>query len=103
MRGKRLLNPSLKGTSYRRFGLLIVCRKAKEQSSSQNCIPNFINTIFRKGTDPNIDSYSAFFDNQKLKSTGLDGYLKGLSIDELHFAGLAADYCVYYSRWMRLT
>ena len=35
-----------------------------------------INTIFRKGTDPNIDSYSAFFDNQKLKSTGLDGYLK---------------------------
>ena len=57
----------------------------------------FINTIFRKGTDPNIDSYSAFFDNQQLKSTGLDGYLKGLSIEELHFAGLAADYCVYYS------
>lgn len=56
-----------------------------------------INAIFRKGTNPDIDSYSAFFDNQKLKETGLDGYLKGLHLDELHFAGLAADYCVYYS------
>ncbi|MFC2350765.1 MAG: isochorismatase family protein, partial [Capnocytophaga granulosa] len=44
-----------------------------------------------------IDSYSAFFDNQKFKETGLDGYLKGLHLDELHFAGLAADYCVYFS------
>ena len=58
---------------------------------------NAINAIFRKGTNPDIDSYSAFFDNQKLKETGLDGYLKGLHLDELHFAGLAADYCVYFS------
>ncbi len=58
---------------------------------------NTIAAIFRKGTNPDIDSYSAFFDNQQLKSTGLDGYLKGLSIEELHFVGLAADYCVYFS------
>lgn len=58
---------------------------------------NTVAAIFRKGMDPNIDSYSAFFDNQKLKNTGLNGYLKGLNIQELHFAGLAADYCVYFS------
>ena len=56
-----------------------------------------ISLIIRKGTNPDIDSYSAFFDNQKLKSTGLDVYLRGLDIEELHFVGVAADYCVYYS------
>lgn len=58
---------------------------------------NKITAIFRKGTNSEIDSYSGFFDNQRLKSTGLKGYLKELKITELHFAGLAADYCVYYS------
>ena len=58
---------------------------------------NLITAIFRKGTDNQIDSYSGFYDNHHLKSTGLAGYLKELKITELHFAGLAADYCVYYS------
>ena len=53
--------------------------------------------IFRKGMDPAIDSYSAFFDNRGLRATGLDGYLRGLNVDTLYIAGLAADYCVYYS------
>lgn len=56
-----------------------------------------ITAIFRKGTNPDIDSYSGFFDNERLQSTGLCGYLKELKITELHFVGLAADYCVYYS------
>jgi nicotinamidase/pyrazinamidase len=50
-----------------------------------------------KGTDPKIDSYSTFFDNEKLKSTGLEEYLRKLGVDELYFAGLATDYCVRYS------
>lgn len=54
-------------------------------------------TIFRKGTDPNIDSYSAFFDNGHLKSTGLTGYLKEKGAEKLYFCGLAADICVYFS------
>lgn len=54
-------------------------------------------TIFRKGTDPNIDSYSAFYDNGHLKSTGLTGYLKEKGATQLFFCGLAADICVYYS------
>ncbi len=56
-----------------------------------------IETIFRKGMDPNIDSYSGFFDNGKRKDTGLAAYLKGRNIDEVYLAGLAGDFCVYYS------
>lgn len=54
-------------------------------------------TIFRKGTDPKIDSYSAFYDNGHLKSTGLTGYLKEKGASQLFFCGLAADICVYFS------
>ena len=56
-----------------------------------------IAAIFRKGIHPDIDSYSAFFDNLRRRQTGLDGYLRGLGIGRLTIAGLAADYCVYYS------
>ncbi|AVR44940.1 bifunctional nicotinamidase/pyrazinamidase [Christiangramia fulva] len=56
-----------------------------------------IEAIFRKGTNPKIDSYSGFYDNAHLKSTGLAGYLKEKGAKELFFAGLAGDYCVYFS------
>jgi len=56
-----------------------------------------INKIFYKGTDPNIDSYSAFFDNAHRKSTGLDDYLKKKGIEEVYILGLATDYCVKFS------
>ena len=52
--------------------------------------------IFRKGTAKEIDSYSAFYDNAHLKSTGLAGYLKEKGVEELYFCGLAAEYCVYF-------
>ncbi len=58
---------------------------------------NPIETIFRKGTNPEMDSYSGFYDNNHLKSTGLTGYLKDKEVGELHFCGLAEDFCVYYS------
>lgn len=53
--------------------------------------------IFRKGTDINIDSYSAFYDNNQLKATGLSGYLKEKKVSQLYFCGLASDICVYFS------
>ena len=53
-----------------------------------------IEAIFRKGMDPEIDSYSAFFDNGMKKATGLEGYLKDRKVDEIHICGLAADFCV---------
>ncbi len=56
-----------------------------------------IAAIFRKGMDAEIDSYSAFFDNGHRKTTGLEGYLKGLGVKEVHVCGLAADYCVFFS------
>jgi nicotinamidase/pyrazinamidase len=58
---------------------------------------NKIAAIFRKGMDPEIDSYSGFYDNGHQISTGLSGYLKEKGISELHFCGLAADICVYYT------
>ena len=56
-----------------------------------------IEAIFRKGTNPEIDSYSAFFDNGHRKSTGLADYLRGRGVTQVYIVGLAADYCVYYS------
>jgi len=53
--------------------------------------------IFRKGTNKNIDSYSAFYDNEHLKSTGLASYLKEKGTTELFLCGLASDICVYFS------
>jgi len=58
---------------------------------------NTIEAIFRKGTNPEIDSYSGFFDNDHEKSTGLAGYLKEKTATELYFCGLAADICVYFT------
>lgn len=53
--------------------------------------------VFRKGTDRDIDSYSAFYDNGHLKSTGLAGYLKEKGVSQLFLCGLAGDICVYFS------
>lgn len=53
--------------------------------------------VLRKGFRPGLDSYSAFFENDGSTPTGLDGYLRGLGITTVYVAGLALDYCVYYS------
>lgn len=53
--------------------------------------------ILRKGTNPEIDSYSAFMENDKKTPTGLEAYLKGLGIEQIFLCGLATDYCVFYS------
>jgi nicotinamidase/pyrazinamidase len=53
--------------------------------------------VLRKGFDPNIDSYSAFFENDRVTPTGLAGYLEERNLTRVFFAGLAYDYCVGYS------
>lgn len=55
------------------------------------------NLIIRKGYDPAIDSYSAFFENDHKTSTGLAGYLTTRGIRTLTLVGLATDFCVNYS------
>jgi nicotinamidase/pyrazinamidase len=56
-----------------------------------------IEAVIRKGMNPMIDSYSTFFDNGHKKSTGLCGYLRERNVDHVYMAGLAQDYCVYFS------
>ena len=56
-----------------------------------------VEAIFRKGMVPEIDSYSAFYDNGHRKATGLADYLRGRGATAVYLAGLAGDYCVYYS------
>lgn len=53
--------------------------------------------IIRKGFRPEIDSYSAFFENDHETPTGLEGYLRTRGIDRLVMVGLATDFCVNYS------
>jgi len=53
--------------------------------------------ILRKGFRPQIDSYSAFFENDRTTPTGLTGYLKERGLTRVFLAGLAYDYCVGYS------
>ena len=53
--------------------------------------------VVRKGSDPKIDSYSGFFDNDHQKETGLAEFLKELQITEVYIMGVATDYCVKYT------
>ena len=53
--------------------------------------------ILRKGFRPQIDSYSAFFENDHKTRTGLEGYLRERGVHELVLVGLATDFCVRYS------
>jgi nicotinamidase/pyrazinamidase len=56
-----------------------------------------IEAIFQKGIDPDIDSYSAIFDNARKRSTGLSEYLAKRDVKEIFVAGLALDYCVKFT------
>lgn len=53
--------------------------------------------VFAKGTDPQIDSYSGFFDNGRRQATGLRDYLRQKGVEEVFVAGLATDYCVKFT------
>ena len=56
-----------------------------------------IEAMFNKGTDLLVDSYSAFFDSQRHRSTGLADFLHDHKIKDLYFVGVATDYCILYS------
>ena len=53
--------------------------------------------VIRKGFRPEIDSYSAFFENDHRTATGLEGYLRTRGVDTVTLVGLATDFCVTYS------
>lgn len=56
-----------------------------------------ISSVFQKGLDRKVDSYSAFFDNARRRSTGLCEHLQALGVSSVALMGLATDYCVKYS------
>ncbi len=53
--------------------------------------------VIRKGFRAGIDSYSAFFENDRTTPTGLDGYLRARGVTQITLVGLATDFCVAYS------
>jgi nicotinamidase/pyrazinamidase len=53
--------------------------------------------VLRKGFRPHVDSYSAFFENDRATPTGLAGYLRDRGVTAVWLAGLATDFCVAYS------
>ncbi len=57
----------------------------------------YVDLILHKGTQPGLDSYSAFFENDGTTPTGLHGYLQQFGIDTVYLVGLALDWCVYFS------
>ena len=56
-----------------------------------------ITHVFRKGTDPTVDSYSGLYDNGRRKSTGMAEWLREHGVTELYVLGLATDYCVKFT------
>ncbi|MCL2244500.1 MAG: bifunctional nicotinamidase/pyrazinamidase [Treponema sp.] len=56
-----------------------------------------VSLIIRKGFNIGLDSYSAFFENDRKTSTGLEGWIKFLGIETVIVGGLATDYCVFFS------
>ena len=53
--------------------------------------------VLRKGLRRGIDSYSAFYENDRQTPTGLSGYLRARGLEQLYLVGLATDFCVAYS------
>ena len=56
-----------------------------------------VSLIIRKGFRKELDSYSAFFENDRTTPTGLEGWIHSLGIETVVLGGIASDYCVFYS------
>jgi len=101
---------SFASTHGKEVGELIEVHGVKQEPWPVHCLQNthgaslvkelnkdHIDRYFHKGIDHNIDSYSAFFDNDKKRETGLDNYLRQQHVTKLYVAGLTTDFCVKYS------
>lgn len=53
--------------------------------------------VIHKGSDPQIDSYSGFFDNGRRHATGLNDVLRARGVSKVYLGGLATDYCVKFT------
>ena len=71
-------------------------QNTKGANFPQNLQTQYFQKIFLKGSNPKIDSYSAFYDMAK-NSTGLTNWLQKKAIQKIYMVGLATDYCVKFS------
>lgn len=72
-------------------------QKTRGAEITTGLMMNRVNKVIKKGTDPDIDSYSGFFDNDHQNSTGLAEYLKEKKVNEVYILGLATEYCVKFT------
>lgn len=97
-------------THGKKIGEVITVDGTKQELWPVHCVQNthgasltkelkkdHIDQYFHKGTNLNIDSYSAFFDNNKTHETGLDAFLREREVTKLYIVGLATDFCVKYT------
>ena len=88
---------SLSATAPRRCGPTIACKARRAPRFHAYLDLTAAELIIRKGFRKHIDSYSAFFENDRKTPTGLAGYLRDRGLRRIFLAGLATDYCVAYS------
>ena len=81
----------------RRCGPTTACRAATARRCIARLDQRGIHLILHKGARRDLDSYSAFFENDRRTTTGLAGYLRELEVGQVTLCGLATDYCVRYS------
>ena len=72
-------------------------QKSKGSDFPINLNIKAINKIIYKGTNSQIDSYSGFHDNGKIRSTGLSDYLKAKNVTSIDYVGLVTEYCVKFT------
>jgi nicotinamidase/pyrazinamidase len=78
-------------------GPTTACKARPAPSSIRDLDWTKAELLIRKGFRRDIDSYSAFFENDHRTPTGLGGYLKERGFTQVALAGLATDFCVHYS------
>ena len=85
---------------------LMLSSKSNQQMQKPYCLQDSFETGgadgamhigIRKGMNAQIDSYSAFFENDQTTPTGLDGWLRTRGVARLTLVGLATDFCVQFS------
>jgi nicotinamidase/pyrazinamidase len=84
-------------TASKRCGWIIACRARLARRFTRKLATERAELVIRKGFRREIDSYSAFFENDRCTPTGLAGYLRERGLKRIFLAGLATDFCVYYS------
>jgi len=95
--GKIILTQDWHPESHKSFASSYNNKNPGDEYHSDGIGIDLAHTIIRKGSNPEVDSYSAFIENDKKSETRLKNYLNSLKIKKIFICGLALDYCCYYT------